>query len=328
MDGVDKDIGWEDLGPQGQQGPAHGAVSGQLGSIDGLSGDLSDTVTSAMVSHFARELAQGSLTAWWPQLAQTARQYFNVTHGYVLRKALWQLAPVSPPKKKSGDGEIGAEQDWGARMLKGLQVDIEVPDAYIPTMGFVTYVLLYCLVQGLEERFSPDILSVTLTFATVVLVFETAAVKAALFVVGAADAPVADLAALLGYKYFHLSLQLGIGLLVGGGWKPQGILYKLFSLGLFCSCGVALWRALQRLPRLQPARIQDCGPDMHKLLIKVLPALQVLVCWLLLPSWSKRPPGAMGVVQEAVTTTVAAVASSLNASDAGAAAAVQHRAEG
>uniref|UniRef100_A0A7S1MBZ8 Protein YIF1 n=1 Tax=Alexandrium catenella TaxID=2925 RepID=A0A7S1MBZ8_ALECA len=282
-----------------------------------------------MVSHFAREIREGSM-AMFPQLMQTARGYFNVTQGYVLRKALWQLAPMNMAKKKSGEGEIGAEKDWGVRVVKGLEVDIEAPDAYIPTMGFVTYVLLYCLVQGLEERFNPDVLGSTLTFALVILVLETAVVKGALFLVGAADAPVMDVAALMGYKYYHLSLQLGVGLLVGGGWKPQGFLYKLFSLVIFGSCGAALWQVLRRLPRLQPARSsQECGPDMHKILIKVLPVLEVLICWLLLPSWSKRPLGAKSSVKEVVqevTTTVVALA--LNSSDTGAAAAQSHRVEG
>lgn len=275
-----------------------------------LPSELQDTMTSAMMSHFAREITQGSMSLW-PQLVQSARQYFNVTHGYVLRKALWQLAPLNSEKKKSSEGEINAEKDWTARVYKGLEVDIEVPDAYIPTMGFITYVLLFCLIQGLQERFSPDVLSSTLTFAVVVLVLETTAAKAALFMAGAVDAPIVDLVALLGYKYFHLSLQLMLGLIIGGGWKPEGVFYQLLSLGLITSCGVALWQVLRRMPRMQPARPQECATDMHKVLIKALPVLQAVVCWCLLPSWAKRPPASSTEAPVATTTVLTAVAAAV-----------------
>lgn len=285
-------------------------VSGQMGAGKALPAGLSDTMTSAMVGHFAREFTQGSLSLW-PQFIESARQYFNVTHGYVLRKALWQLVPL--PSEKSRDGEITADKDWTARVLHGLEVQIEVPDAYIPTMGFVTYVILYCLIQGLQDHFHPDMLSSTLTFAVVVLILETTAAKVALFVVGAVDAPVVDLVALLGYKYFHLSVQLIVGIVIGGGWNPSGALYSLLAWGLAISCGVALWQVLQRLPRMQPSgSSQECVNDMHKIVIKALPVLQVVAYWCLLPSWAKRPANATAglpstAVATSIITTLAAV---------------------
>eukprot|EP00435_Cladocopium_sp_Y103_P035555 s868_g9.t1 len=85
MDGTDKDLGWEDVGGRGVAGrPAVG------GSLEG--NNISDAVTSAMMNQFARELTTNSLSLW-PQFVQTTRRYFNVHHGYVLRKILWQLIP-------------------------------------------------------------------------------------------------------------------------------------------------------------------------------------------------------------------------------------------
>lgn len=284
---------------------------GQISSGGGEgSAGLSDAVTSAMVNHFARELTQGSLSLW-PQFVHSAKQYFNVTHGYVLRKALWQLVPLTSMKKKAGEGELGAEKDWTVRLYEGLEVDVEEPDLYIPTMGFVTYVILCGLVRGLQEQFHPDTISSTMTFAVVALVVETTIAKSVLFMSGAVNAPVVDLAALLGYKFFYLSLQLLLGLLLGYGRRPSGVFYNLLAMGLHVSCGVALWQALRRLPRMQPAHGQECMADVHKHLMKGLPVMQLLVCWCLLPSWPRRKleEVAASVTEAALATVAAAVVS-------------------
>jgi len=312
MDGSDRDLGWEDVGLQRQVQASGAAILGQMSASEATSAGISDAVTSAMVNHFAREITQGSLSLW-PQFVQTARQYFNVTHGYVLRKMLWQVVPLTSPKKKSTDGEIGAEKDWTARVCGGLEVDIEEPDMYIPVMSFMTYVLLCGLVRGLQEQFHPDVLSATITFAVVVLILETTVAKAALVMVGAVHAPVFDVAALLGYKYLHMSFQLITGLILGWGRKPEGFIYCVLTLGLLASCGLALWQSLRRLARMQPAHGQECMADIHKIFIKALPVLQALVCWFLLPSWPKRPvaevlPVVPRVLPQVATTTTAMAA--------------------
>jgi len=301
MDGLDRDLGWEDVG-QGEKNREGGAIAGQAGP------DIHDAVTSAMVNHFARELTHGSLSLW-PQIQHAARRYFNVTHGYVLRKMLWQLAPSASPKKKSVDGELGAEKDWSARIFEGLEADIEEPDMYIPAMGFVTYVLLCGLIRGLQDQFHPDVLYTSISFAVIVLVLEVTVVKGALFMAGAVNAPVFDIVALTGYKYFYLSLQLASGLVLFRGHRPEGFLYHLVALGLAASCGLAFWQALRRLARMQPAQGKDFAADVHKMLVKGAAAGQVLICWLLLPSWPKvLAATAAGVARQAAASTGARAA--------------------
>lgn len=299
MDGTDRDLGWEDVG-QGSGtakapdfasaavisglGAAAGSLGGQMGEASSVpgSGPISDAVTSAMVNHFASEFTKGSLSLW-PQFAQTARRYFNVSHGYVLRKALWQLVPTNSLKKKSTDGELGRDKDWTARMYEGLEVDIEEPDMYIPTMGFCTYVLLCGMIKGLQAEFHPDVLYTYISFAVITLVIEVALAKAALFMAGAVNAPVFDLAALFGYKYFYLCLQLVIGIFLAA----QGFFYHLIALGLVGACSFALFQSLRRLARMQPAVGQECVAHVHDVFIKVLPVMQALAYYLLLPSWPK-----------------------------------------
>eukprot|EP00931_Biecheleriopsis_adriatica_P090552 TRINITY_DN64517_c0_g1_i1.p1 TRINITY_DN64517_c0_g1~~TRINITY_DN64517_c0_g1_i1.p1 ORF type:complete len:315 (-),score=64.02 TRINITY_DN64517_c0_g1_i1:77-1021(-) len=310
MDSTDKDLGWEDVG--------HGGAPGAGGGSIPMSGEVSGAVASAFVNHFAKEFTTNSLSLW-PQFVQTVRRYFNVNHGYVLRKMLWQLVPNPSVKKKSSEGELGAEKDWTVRVFNGLELDIEEPDLYIPTMGFVTYVVLCGVVRGLQDTFTPEVISATISFAVVALVLETTIVKAALFMSGAVNTPTADLVALLGYKFFYLSLHIALGLILGRGWKPSGFFYNLLILGLAVSCGVALWQALRRLARMQPSHGQECMTDMHQMCIKALPFFQAFVCWCLLPTWPQASPplqAAVAVEQVviAVTTTVAAVADNSSAS--------------
>ncbi|CAE7389691.1 yif1b [Symbiodinium sp. CCMP2456] len=213
-------------------------------------------------------------------------------------------------KKKSTDGELGGHKDWTVRTIDGLEVDIEEPDLYIPTMGFVTYVVLYGVVRGIQETFAPEVLSATISSALVILVVEMALMKGALFMAGAVNTPTLDLLALLGYKFFYLSLHLGVGLLCGHGRRPSGFFYALPVCGLHISCAIALWQALRRLARLQPSHGQECVTDMHQMCIKVLPIVQSAVCWMLLPSWPKVAiANAPEEVTIAITTTAASVLS-------------------
>lgn len=239
------------------------------------------------MSHLAREFTQSSISIW-PQFVQTVQQYFNVTHGYVLRKILWQLVPLqSIKKKKFGDGDLATgHKDWTVRSFHGIEMELEEPDLYIPTMGFITYIVLCGVVRGIQEQFSSDTLSATMSFAVAALVLETTTTKIALFMTGAVNASTMDLVAVLGYKFFYLSLQLLIGLILGLGGRP-GFFHTVLSLCLHASCAVALWQALQRLARTQASVGQDYLPDMHKLIIKAVPLLQLVVCYILLPSWPK-----------------------------------------
>merc|ERR1712100_384185 len=128
---------------------------------------------------------------------------------------------------------------------------------------------------GLQEEFHPDVLYASISFAMVILALEVTLAKAALFMAGAVDAPVFDLLALFGYKYYHMCLQLILGLFLGSGRKPEGFLYSLLSLFIMGSCGVALFQSLRRLARMQPSTGQECVQNVHDIFIKVLPVMQV-----------------------------------------------------
>lgn len=310
MDGMDGDLGgWDDVGaPKATfgSGANPAATTGQgSGNADPVTGLYSDAVTSAMLRHLGSELATSSLSMW-PAFMLSARRYFNVTHGYVVRKVLWIFVPTPNPKHKSSDGEIGGEKCTSLRIYQGLEVDIEEPDLYIPTMGFITYVLLCGIIRGLESTFRPETLASIMSVTLVVLVLEVIVTKAALFMGGADAAPVLDLVGLVGYKYVNLSFLLIVGLLFGYGHKPQSSLYFLLTLALIGSCAAALFHSLRKLARMQ-ARL-EAQKDIHSIIIKVLPALQLVVWYFLLPTWPELSAADIAAAKAAEQAAVSAAA--------------------
>lgn len=324
MDAHDREIGWEDVGSQNAVGSGlagSGELSGNMGSMQ-PGGNFSNAMTGAMVDHFAREFTRGSLSLW-PQMVTSMRRYFNVHHGYVLRKLLWQLCPLPMAKLKGGEVAIGQgllHQDWTIRTFEGHEVGLEEPDMYIPLMGFVTYVLLCGLVKGLHDMFHPDVLASTLSFAMTLLVTEVLCAKAGFFVSGAIQAPVLDLTALLGYKYYYLSVQLVVGFAIG-----EGSMYYVLKFALWAACAAALWQSMRRMPSVQQKYGQECVSDFHKLFIRVFPVTQVALCWLLAPTFPRRSAMAAtsdvgdagnevgsAALAAAVSTTLQAVTEALN----------------
>eukprot|EP00403_Amphidinium_massartii_P001467 CAMPEP_0178373858 /NCGR_PEP_ID=MMETSP0689_2-20121128/2079_1 /TAXON_ID=160604 /ORGANISM="Amphidinium massartii, Strain CS-259" /LENGTH=355 /DNA_ID=CAMNT_0019993813 /DNA_START=45 /DNA_END=1112 /DNA_ORIENTATION=- len=289
----------------------HLAGAASAAALASATGGDADAVTSAMVQHLAREFTAGSLSMW-PQFVQGARRYFSVNHGYVARKLLWLAAPMPTSKRKS-EGEIVEKKDWSSRVFEGLEVDMEEPDMYLPLMGFVTYVLLCGVTLGLQERFQPDVLSATVTYAVTLLVLEVSAVKAVLFMTGASAAPTFDLVAILGYKYCYVAVQLAAGLFLGFGQRPSGFLYTILTLALYGSCSAALWQTFRKLQRMHPVQGagQEGAVEIHALAIKIIPIAQVVMCWLLIPSWPRADAAssaAGAVAAGAVTTTLKAAA--------------------
>lgn len=281
------------------------------------SGAMSDAMTSAMVGHFAREL-RDSLSLW-PQVTSALRRSFNVHHGYVLGKLVWQLCPMPLPKLKDTESVLGIGGDWDVRIWQGFHIGLEEPDMYIPFMGFITYVLLCGIVQGLVGVFNPEVLSSTLSFATTLVLLEVLAVKALLFFSGAVNASVLDLLGLLGYKYFHLSLQLLAGVLLGE-LHEHTVYYQLLRFLLWAACATALWRSLKLLPAFQPLLGNASIGGIQRPLLGPIAVLQVPMCWLLSPSFPGHAAVATGqLAAKAVVATSLEAAAKMGAATTAAA---------
>ncbi|KAN0131710.1 YIF1 domain containing protein [Lactarius tabidus] len=137
------------------------------------------------------------------------KHHFNVSNSYVMRKIRlvvfpWRHKPWTRKMRRSetGIGEFQPPRE-----------DLNAPDLYIPTMAFVTYILVAALQSGLQSRFHPEIFGLVATKAIVVLLLDFLFVKGGCYLLGVqASSPIVDLLAYGGYKFVGVIATLLVGL--------------------------------------------------------------------------------------------------------------------
>merc|ERR1712029_1016069 len=71
---------------------------------------------------------------------------------------------------------MGAHSDWSIRYSHDEPVqpryELNAADLYIPSMAFVTYILVVGYMLGLQDRFSPEVLGTTSSWATTMFILE------------------------------------------------------------------------------------------------------------------------------------------------------------
>lgn len=158
------------------------------------------------------------------------KYYFAVDTQYVMRKIKLIFFPFT-----HSDWSVQFEQGEGVQVQP--RHDVNAPDLYIPTMAFVTYILMAGLSLGLMDRFSPEALGIQASTAVFFLLLELACVLGALYfnagaVVRRSLHPLHVLA-LAGYKYPGMIVMLGAGILLPGTGYYGAQLYCSASLALF-----------------------------------------------------------------------------------------------
>jgi len=93
--------------------------------------------------------------------------------------------------------------------------DINAPDLYIPTMSFVTYILIIGYVLGASDRFTPEVLGLTASKGMFLLGFEVMLIKFGFYLLNSLTVPVIDVVAYCGYKYVGITLTLLGGYILG-----------------------------------------------------------------------------------------------------------------
>jgi hypothetical protein len=147
---------------------------------------------------------------------ETFRQlkyYFNVNSSYVANKLRLVLLPL---QHKSWKRRIHRQAD-GERYLAPRD-DINAPDLYIPSMAFVTYVLIVAFLMGEPWHFSPEVVADQFSKSLMALVFEVAFVKAGFYFLSSASVPLLDIVSYCGYKYVGISISVLVGFLLGSKW--------------------------------------------------------------------------------------------------------------
>lgn len=109
--------------------------------------------------------------------------------------------------------------------------DVNAPDLYIPTMGYITYVVLAGLILGMQDRFSPEQLGIQASTALGYTLFELVVYSITLYVANLSTTlRTLDLLAFSGYKFAIIVAILLVSILLQktGYW----------IMFLYCSCTI------------------------------------------------------------------------------------------
>ncbi|XP_027901614.1 protein YIF1B isoform X2 [Xiphophorus couchianus] len=187
-----------------QAGPqAAGGLPGQSLLADPMS-NLAMAYGSSLASQ-GREMVDKNLDRFIP--ISKLKYYFAVDTVYVGKKLGILVFPYMHE-----NWEVSYQQD----IPVAPRFDVNAPDLYIPTMGFITYILVAGLALGTQNRFSPELLGVQASSALVWLIMEVLAVLLSLYLITVnTDLTTIDLLAFSGYKYVGMILGVVAGLLFG-----------------------------------------------------------------------------------------------------------------
>uniref|UniRef100_A0A8C2ERW4 Protein YIF1 n=1 Tax=Cyprinus carpio TaxID=7962 RepID=A0A8C2ERW4_CYPCA len=135
------------------------------------------------------------------------KYFFAVDTKYVMKKLLLLMFPYT-------------HQDWEVRYHRDTPLiprhDVNAPDLYIPTMAFITYILLAGMALGIQKRFSPEVLGLCASTALVWIVIEVLVMLLCLYLLTVhTDLSMFDLVAYSGYKYVGMIFTVLCGLLFG-----------------------------------------------------------------------------------------------------------------
>jgi len=133
------------------------------------------------------------------------KYYFAVDTSYVTRKLAILLFPF-------------ARNDWTIKYNQEEPVqpkfDVNAPDLYIPSMAYMTYVLIVGYILGLRNSFSPDLLASTASSTLVWLVLELVVIYLTLTVMSIrSHLNKWDIVSFSAYKYVGMICVLLAGLL-------------------------------------------------------------------------------------------------------------------
>lgn len=172
---------------------------------------------------FMQPQQQAIMSKWisWPIM--TLRPYFQVTNSYVLKKIgimifpfrhnTWQrIQTTTSPTNASSLSMPGSIAVYSSGSDGGLtcvpvlyalpKEDINAPDLYIPSMAFVTYVILVGIIYGMGGKFKPDMLGLTASSALIFSFLELLIIKLGCYLLSFGnELAFLDVMSYVGYKY-------------------------------------------------------------------------------------------------------------------------------
>ncbi|XP_057706258.1 protein YIF1A isoform X3 [Corythoichthys intestinalis] len=130
------------------------------------------------------------------------------------------------------------KEDWEVRYHRDTPLtprqDVNAPDLYIPTMAFITYILLAGTALGIQKRFSPEVLGLCASTALAWVLIEVLVMLLTLYLLTVhSDLSAFDLVAYSGYKYVGMIFSVLCGLLFGSDGYFAALAWSSCALMFF-----------------------------------------------------------------------------------------------
>ncbi|KAG4067302.1 hypothetical protein HA402_000293 [Bradysia odoriphaga] len=153
------------------------------------------------------------------------KYYFAVDNKYVVNKLRLLFFPFT-----HSDWSLKYDQDNPVQP----RFDVNAPDLYIPTMAYITYVVLAGLVLGMQNRFTPEQLGILASSALAYSLFELGIYLITLYITNIPTTLTAlDLVAYSGYKYAIIVTCILVMILFRQVGYYATLVYCSLSLGFF-----------------------------------------------------------------------------------------------
>ena len=168
----------------------------------------------------------------------------------------------------------------GLRLIPGRR-----PDLYIPTMGYLTFVLMHGLCKGTD--FHPDDLYNIASMALLLGGVEVLFIKGAAYILNVPTLTLTDIAAVCGYKFTNLSAVIMLLMVFSG--RAIWIALYLFAAG--CA-GLVVQKGLIAVGSYNHQHFMGTSSvAMEKLIALCAGAAQMLWCWILMPAFTEAAVG-------------------------------------
>uniref|UniRef100_D3TMP1 Protein YIF1 n=1 Tax=Glossina morsitans morsitans TaxID=37546 RepID=D3TMP1_GLOMM len=201
-------------------------ISGQFPQISMLQEPVVQDIAMQYGQRLAdqgKQLVENQFSKWVP--VAKLKYYFAVDNNYVIHKLSLLFFPFT---HKGWSLKYDQENPVQPRY------DINAPDLYIPTMAFITYVVVAGLMLGLQNRFSPEKLSIQASSALAYCIFELVVYCITLYVVNIKTSlKTLDLLAFAGYKFVTIVACLLTSTILHGLGYYIALTYCSLTLGFF-----------------------------------------------------------------------------------------------
>eukprot|EP00002_Diphylleia_rotans_P014295 TRINITY_DN2786_c0_g1_i1.p1 TRINITY_DN2786_c0_g1~~TRINITY_DN2786_c0_g1_i1.p1 ORF type:complete len:281 (-),score=62.38 TRINITY_DN2786_c0_g1_i1:124-966(-) len=164
--------------------------------------------------------------------------HFAVTTSYVKNKTKLLIFPYNAQNwRRQKQGQQYGQNESAASGYMKPQFDVNCPDLYIPSMSFVSFLLLVAWLLGSSSRFQPDILGHSASIMMFMLAFEIGLTKLVLYILNFPHRFTSlELLCYFGYKYFGMTIVLISDILLGSlgfyaatTWTSASLAYFLMQ---------------------------------------------------------------------------------------------------